>query len=224
VNTLVELRSAIYLMLTNETAGSLLKRQRVKNKQSIADLCASSLVAEESFLALESDNLAHFKTMIGAEGIAKKYAKFVGLDDEFIASLVRRDYVVTIKDEETSLSQKYGNSNKQTNFDVWWYSGFIVIFISLSFFSYQLYLFFLPPKIQIIEPRQFDFRRLERVRVTIQSSPESEVYINKNRATKDESDNYYFDIDLKRGKNEIKIEAVGANGKTSMKTLTLQNN
>jgi len=116
------------------TAGWLLAKSRSDKKITLEEVNNKTYLSEDAILALEKNNLGFFSSRINAEGLAKKYAAYLGQDTEYIASLVRRDYLINSPDSFPSYN--IYASKKGKKFDVWWWSGIIIVFLTIVFFGY----------------------------------------------------------------------------------------
>jgi len=81
----------------------------------------------------------------------------------------------------------------------------------------------LPPKIKITEPNAKSFRRVEKISVKGLVDRESEVFVNGKQANVENDGVFFADVQLKRGKNNIQIQVVGANGRKTSKSLEIVN-
>ncbi len=206
-----------------KSAGSVLMRLRTNKNISINDVSRSTYISENAILALESNNLQFFQTRINAEGIAVKYAKHLGLTDvEYIAALVRRDYLINLP-ETTHLYDTLPSSNMR-KFDFWRIGGMLAVFVAVIYFGFQIYAYLLPPKITITEPSAKSFARVEKVRVEGNIDEESQITINGTHANVDDGGNFFADVKLKPGKNDIVLVVTGVNGRKAMKTIIITNN
>ena len=208
-------------MRKEKTAGSILAESRKQKSITLKQVHSDTYISEEALSAFEKNDLSFFSSRLNAEGLAKKYATYLGLDAEYIASLVRRDYIVDAPGNFPSYNIYSVSIRKK--FDFWWWSGIFVIFMSLTFFGYQVFLFLLPPKVKITEPSAKSFKRVEKISVKGVVDKESEVFVNGKQANVESDGVFFIDVALKRGKNNIQVQVVGANGKKTDKTIDIVN-
>lgn len=205
-----------------KTASSMLLEMRASKNISIKEVSESTYISESAIRAIESNNLQFFHTRSNAEGIALKYAKYLGLPEvEQIAALVRRDYLVNLPDRQ----HVYDTSDRPSarKLDLWIIGGISAIFIALLYFGFQIFAYLIPPKIIVTEPSAKSFTRVNKVRVEGNIDKESQVTINGLQANVDNNGNFFADVNLERGRNDIVILVTGVNGRTASKTITVTN-
>lgn len=203
------------------TAGTLLAKSRADKKITLDEVSKKTYLSENAILALEKNNLGFFSSRINAEGLAKKYASFLKLDEEYIASLIRRDYLISSPDSFPSYNIYAAKQGKK--FDLWWWSGIGIVFFAIIFFGYQIFLYLLPPKVKITEPSAKSFKRVEKISVKGIVDRESEVFVNGKQANVENDGVFFSDVQLKRGKNNIQIQIIGANGRETIRSLEIVN-
>lgn len=204
------------------TAGDILKRARLRNSLSLQDVEKKTFISPNTLSALENNTFGFFQSRINAELLSKKYAKFLGENEETVASLVRRDFM-----EDSALKLPYSNlyANSQVPLlDLWWKLGMVPVISAVIFFTYQVYLFVLPPKISIFEPKDVAFKRVEKIFVKGVVDMESQVSVNGKRSSIDLEGVFVSEVPLRKGENIIKVEVLGANGRKIVKEITVTNN
>ncbi len=87
------------------------------------------------------------------------------------------------------------------------------VLIFVAYFGYQLSIFLLPPNITIVSPEQTSYKRRTNITITGRTEKEAVVTIFGTRVYPNENGVFRYDLPLKKGKNSVIIEAVGANGK-----------
>ena len=88
----------------------------------------------------------------------------------------------------------------------------IVLFFG-AFFSYQIYLFSVPPKVTILEPQKTTFRREKKFTLKGTAHKETVILVNGRQAFLDDKNMFQIDIPLTEKENKVVIVATGANGK-----------
>ncbi len=204
------------------TAGDILGRARLQANLTLEDVEKSTFISQNTLKALESNSYGFFRSRINAELLAKKYAKFLGQNEETVASLLRRDF---IENSPILLSQPDLYTNpKIPRLDNGWRFGMLLVICSIIFFTYQIYLFAIPPKLLMLEPQGVEFKRVEKIFVKGTVDTESQVSVNGTRATIDLGGIFVSEVLLKKGENIIKIEVIGANGRKTNKEIKVVNN
>ncbi len=196
------------------SVGKLLKDARERKKLSLRDVEKSIKVREQFIRALEEDRWDLFTSRIYVTGILKNYSRFLGLDERKILAFFRREYerIEEIKFKE-KVSTSYLSSDSKKTIIV----GFVFVCILLAaYFSYQLFQYFRPPSIQILSPNTTTFKRELVVKVVGKTEKEAVVTIMGERIYQNKEGIFEYTMPLKQKENNLSIEVVGANGKTTI--------
>lgn len=193
------------------SVGELLKKEREKKGLTLRNVEKEIKIREKFLQAVENNNWIYFPSKIYIIGVIKNYARFLGLDAAKLIAFFRRDYG---KKEDVQFKKSVTSTylTPQTKK----LAKLVMIFISLLFigyFIYQLSQFLSPPKVIITSPTANTFRGEETITIIGKTAKESAITIYGERIypTKDGTFQYVFP--LKKGKNELLIEVIGANGR-----------
>lgn len=196
------------------SVGQILKKAREEKDLKLLDVEKEIRIREKFLQAVEDDNWDFFSSKVYINGIIKNYSRFLGLDEGKMLAFFRRDYE---KGEEvkfkTKVASKYlvPETKKLIKF------GFIIIFlIFFIYFSYQLRLSFLPPTLTVISPKQEVFKKEQKIKIEAKTDIEAEINIFGQRVYQDKNGVFQYELPLKKGKNELIIEIIGANGKKAI--------
>ena len=200
-------------MFHQETAGVLLKRARLAKALSPETISEQSGIDVESLTALEQGNWGVFNARIHAVGLSKKYATVLGLDPEYIGSLIRRDFV--LNSPAHVMEYDFAEDKRQDNRDYAKPMAILILIVAFIFFSYQVALSLKPPSIQLISPNALRLKAVDKVLVKGKTDSETEVLINDQPAFVEKDGAFYKEVMLKRGSNPVRIRAIGANGRTA---------
>jgi len=164
--------------------------------------------------ALEKEKWSAYTSKTYIFGHLRKYCDFLGLDNEKIVALFRRDYIA----EENPKFRKRVSSHYFTphKVKVMRYLVALAILLVGSYFSFQIYIFTKNPKIEIIEPKEFTFTRESQMRIVGKTEKEVIVKINGDQVYPDKEGKFSFDLPLPNDSNSLQIEVEGANGKKTI--------
>jgi cytoskeletal protein RodZ len=193
------------------SVGTLLKNTRERKKISLRDVEKHIKIRERFIIALEEDRWNMFTSKIYIMGILKNYARFLSLDEQKILAFFRREYEKKddVRFKERISGRYISSDSKKTIF-----TGFIILGILFIFyFSFQLYQYIKPPKIEILSPTVSVFKRESTITVVGKTEKEAMVMILGERVYQNKEGIFEYVLPLKQKNTVLSIEVVGANGK-----------
>lgn len=204
------------------TVGGILKREREKQKMSLDEVEKTIKVRKKFLEAIERDDWTLFSSKIYITGVIKNYAKVLNLPEDKVLAFFRREYAKKdVTGFQTKVPSKLLDSGTKR------YLGYglgLLVFVFVLYFGYQLFLFFAPPDVEIVSPKETTFKRVEKIKIAGKTEPEAQIMIFGNRIYQDKDGDFTYDYPLKKGKNFLVVEVTGANGKktTISKEYTLR--
>lgn len=202
------------------TIGELLKNQREKAGYTFQQIEKITKIRSKNLEAIEQSNWGQFSSHTYVIGMVRSYGKFLGIDEEKLLGIFRREYEQ--KDEirsESKMQKKHFIPYAQRVFKV---IVIMVIIALMSYFGYQLKLFLSPPHIIIISPKQTVFKSEKKVELVGKTEKESIVTVNGERVYQNRENVFRIFIPLANAENKVVIEVVGANGKKTVLHKTLK--
>lgn len=196
------------------TVGEILQTERLKKSLSLKDIEKKIRVREKFLRALEQNDWRIFSSKIYISGIIRNYSAVLGLNPEKMLAFFRREYA---RKEDITFKKRI--TNKQLTPQARKYFIFGISLISLIFclyFGYELFRYLSPPKIEILFPLETTIKRENKVRVVGKTEKETLITIFGERIYQDKEGVFTYDFPLKPGKNTLRIEVIGANGKKSI--------
>lgn len=192
------------------TAAERLKETRISKNLSIEDVSKATKIKTSFIVDIEAGEYGKLPSISYAQGFVRNYADFLGLNEEDILPLFRREfdaektYKVLPKGfearEEFSLSRiKLGQTI------------IFIAFILIVFFSYIFYQYryaFLNPPLYIVFPKDGSIVRSSEVTVVGRTDSNATVYVNDNSVTVDSNGNFQKVVNVFPGKTVIDIKAV----------------
>ncbi len=196
------------------TAGQILRKERNKKGILLSEIEKEIRVRKKFLKAIENNNWDVFPSKIYIIGVIKNYSKFLGLDHKRMIAFFRRDYE---KSEEIKFKTKVPSGYLASDTKKIIYFGIIFIFlIFVSYFGYQLKLYFSPPKIAILSPKKNNFRLEKKIKIVGKADKESQIVILGEKVYQNKEGKFSYFFPLMEGRNELKIEVIGANGKKTI--------
>lgn len=195
------------------TVGEILQTERLKKNLGLKDIEKKIRVREKFLRALEQNDWRIFSSKIYISGIIRNYSAVLGLNPEKMLAFFRREYA---RKEDITFKKRI--TSKHLTPQTRRYFVFGISLVSLLFFlyfGYELFRYLSPPKIEIVAPLGATIKRENRVRVVGKTEKEAVITIFGDRVYQNREGIFTYDFPLKPGKNTLKIEVIGANGKKS---------
>lgn len=196
------------------TTGEILQRERQNKKLTVEQVEKETRIRKKNLTAVEENDWSHFPSKTYILGVIKSYGKFLGLDEEKLSAFFRREYE---QKEDISFKQRVSKSyltpEKRKVF-------FLVIGAIITsfvlYFGYQIKLYFTPPFVAIMTPKESVFHRQDKIELVGKTEKEAVVMVNGERVFQDKNNIFRIKIPLTKEKNDVIIEATGANGKKTI--------
>ncbi len=196
------------------TVGEILQKQRLKKNLTISDIEKKTKIRAKYLLALEKNNFSFFSSKIYIIGVIKNYSRILGLDEKKVLAVFIRDYE---KKEEISFKKKINEDYLKPEAKKILRVIFIFLgTIFLIYFFYQIYIYFSPPKLEILSPKQTVFKTEEKIKIIGKTDKEALIIIGNQRIYQNKEGVFEYDFPLKKGENILKIELTGVNGRKSI--------
>lgn len=196
------------------SVGEILKKQRERLKIDLLDVEKEIKVRQKFLSAVEKNNWGIFSSKVYISGIIKNYSLFLGLDPNNILAFFRRDYE---RQESIRFKRKLAGHYFAPETRKIFIAILVLIFVLFfGYFGFQLKLYFSPPKISILSPKTEIFQKKDRVKILAKTEKDANVSIFGERIYQNSDGLFEFNFPLKKGKNELKIEVIGANGKKTV--------
>jgi len=196
------------------SVGQVLKKAREEKGLKLLDVEKEIKVREKFLKAVEEENWNFFSSKVYIGGIIKNYSRFLNLEESKMLAFFRRDYERAEEVKfKTKVASKYlvPQTRKLIKF-----AFFILFLIFFIYFGYQLTLSFFPPKVIIISPTTQVFKNEQKIKIEGKTEKEAQINIFGERVYQNNDGIFQYEFPLKKGKNELSIEVVGANGKKAV--------
>lgn len=196
------------------TVGELLKNERLHKNLTLKQAEKALRVREKFLAALEDNNWNDFSSKVYVAGLIKNYSNFLGVNTQKALLLFRRDYEKKedIRFKKRTSSAYLASPTRRLAAA----ALMLVLFLFGLYFTYQLKLFLEPPKTTIVSPQRSTFRSGEKITIIGETDKDAAITIFGERVYQDTKGTFTYDFPIKQGKNELIIQTVGANGRTSI--------
>lgn len=190
-------------------AGEKLKEARLEKGISLEKVSKATKIKEEFLELIEKGEYKKLPSASYAQGFVRNYAEFVGLNEEEIMAIFRREfdedraYRVLPKGFETDefpvTKLRFGRA---------FYLSLFLLALFAGFLLYQYRYSFLNPSLTIISPKDMSTVNSSSLRVIGKTDPNSTVYINSDLVSLDSSGNFTKTITVFPGIAVIDVKVV----------------
>lgn len=191
-------------------AGSRLQEVRLSKDLNLEQVSKATKIKSSFLDAIEKGEYDKLPSVSYAQGFVKNYAKFLGLSEDEIMPLFRREFDedknFRVLPKEFEKSEEFSLSKfklKQT------FVVIIIIFLFLlGYIAYQYRFAILPPMLSIDSPKDNSSVSSSQILVKGKTDSNATVYINSDAVTVDVNGIFKKTIDVFPGKATITIRAI----------------
>jgi len=196
------------------SVGSILKKEREKKGLLLIDIEKQIKVREKYLKAIEEEDWNFFSSKIYITGILKNYSRVLNLDHKKILAFFRRDYA---KKEEVKFKRKVSSNSLTSETRKFLKFGLIILTLFfISYFIYQLKIYFSPPSFTLLTPKVKNFTIEKNIEITGKTDKDTMITIAGERIYQNKNGIFTYKFSLNEGENKITINLIGANGKKTM--------
>ena len=195
------------------SVGTILKRERERKGLLLSDIEKQIKVREKYLKAIEDENWNYFSSKIYITGILTNYSKVLNLDQKKVLAFFRRDYE---KKEEVKFKRKVQSGYLNSETKIFFKIGLIILTLFfISYFIFQLKIYFSPPSFTLIKPTVSNFTIEKNIKITGKTDKDTSVTISGERIYQSKEGIFTYEYSINEGENKLVINLIGANGKKS---------
>ena len=193
------------------SVGSILKNEREKKGLLLINIEKQIKVREKYLKAVEEEDWSFFSSKIYITGILKNYSRVLNLDEKKILAFFRRDYE---KKDDVRFKKKVTSAYLTSETKKFFKLGVIILSVFfVSYFAYQLKIYFSPPNFTLLSPTTKNFSIEKNVKIIGKTDRDTSIVIAGERIYQNKEGIFNYELSLNEGNNKIIINLVGANGK-----------
>lgn len=206
-----------------KSIGQILCEARIAKKMEIADIARITRIRPQFLLALEADDYSQLPSGTIARGFIKNYSQFLGLSENQILSVFRRDFVEN--PEGRILPRGIGSPISEAS--LWTPKTTIIAIVTTIITLFTVYIFYQyktftgAPPLTINTPQDQARTSENTIEITGNTDPEAVISIDSKTIALDKGGTFHFRIPLNLGENKVTIVAASKFGKTKSATLTI---
>jgi cytoskeletal protein RodZ len=190
-------------------SGEKLQEVRLEKGLDLEDVAKATKIKTEFLSYIENGEYQKLPSASYAHGFVRNYARFLGLPDEEILAIFRREF-----DEDKAYKVLPKSLEQREDFPIFKFkirqAVLLSVIVLLFFIGYLVFQYrdaFLNPPLEITSPKEGTILSSQ-IKVTGKTDPNSTIYIDKDAVTVDQSGNFEKVINVFPGKVTITVKAV----------------
>jgi cytoskeletal protein RodZ len=206
-----------------KSIGQILQEARVTKKMEIVDIARITRIRPQFLMALEADDYSQLPSGTIARGFIKNYSQFLGLSENQILSVFRRDFIEN--PEGRILPRGIGSPISQTS--LWTPKTTIIAIITTLLTLFATYIFYQyrtytgTPPLNIERPTDQARTQEATIEIAGDTDPDAVLSVDGKTIALDKGGTFRFRIPLNLGENKVTIVAASKFGKTKSASLTI---
>jgi len=190
-------------------SGEKLQQARLEKGFSLEDVAKATKIKTEFLVFIENGEYQKLPSPSYASGFVRNYARFLGLPDEEILAIFRREF-----DEDKAYKVLPKGFAEKQDFPLVQFkvrqAVLIAVIILLFFSGYLLFQYrdaFLNPPLTVTSPQEGAITSSQ-IKIAGNTDPNATVYVNSDAVTVDQDGNFEKVINVFPGKTTISVKAV----------------
>lgn len=200
------------------TIGQILKEERERKFYTLEEVEKATKIRKEFLEALEKGEYQRLPPATFIQGFIKNYGKFLGLDEQKLLAIFRREF--SDQKHPPKILDSFSNPLEKGKFKLTpaKFLGGLILGLVIIFFIYLWieYRFLVDsPFLEILSPTDQMSTQLSAVEVSGRTDPEAKVKINDQEIQVDISGRFTQEITLTENVNFLKITSTSKSGKVT---------
>lgn len=200
----------------------ILREERERKGLSLEEVEKTTKIRKEFLIAIEEGKFHNLPSESYALGFVKNYASFLGLSENKIAPLFRREYKTDKIQVVPEFRKKQGSFSKKYFFNTKAFVIFSALILVLVYVAFQYGSLLFGPKLSIEKPKDKSTISGNIVEVSGKTDPYATVLVDDGEAYVNISGNFKKTLYVFEGDKTIKIVAKNRFGKETKKTLKIK--
>lgn len=199
-----------------------MQQKRLEKSLSLEDVAKATKIKTEFLSYIENGEYQKLPSASYAHGFVRNYAKFLGLPDEEILAIFRREF-----DEDKAYRVLPKGLEQGEEFPLFKFkirqAVLLAVIVILFFIGYLLFQYrdaFLNPPLEITSPKEGTIL-FSQIKVTGKTDPNATVYVDKDAVSVDQNGNFQKVINVFPGKVTITVKAVNKFSKETEKNVEI---
>ncbi|HUD09931.1 MAG TPA: helix-turn-helix domain-containing protein [Patescibacteria group bacterium] len=204
-------------------SGEKLQQTRLEKGLSLEDVARATKIKTQFLSYIENGEYQKLPSPSYAHGFVRNYARFLGLPDEEILALFRREF-----DEDKAYRILPRGLEEKQNFPLFKFkirqAVLLSVIVLLLFIGYLLWQYrdaFLNPPLEITSPKAGTVLSSQ-IKITGKTDPNTTVYVDKNVVAVDQDGNFQKVINVFPGETTITVRVVNKFSKQTQKSVEIE--
>lgn len=200
-----------------------MQQKRLEKSLSLEDVAKATKIKTEFLSYIENGEYQKLPSASYAHGFVRNYAKFLGLPDEEILAIFRREF-----DEDKAYRVLPKGLEQGEEFPLFKFkirqAVLLAVIVILFFIGYLLFQYrdaFLNPPLEITSPKAGTVLSSQ-IKITGKTDPNTTVYVDKNVVAVDQDGNFQKVINVFPGETTITVRVVNKFSKQTQKSVEIE--
>ncbi|HUD04582.1 MAG TPA: helix-turn-helix domain-containing protein [Patescibacteria group bacterium] len=201
-------------------SGEKLQQARIEKGFSLEDVARATKIKTQFLSYIEDGEYQKLPSPSYAHGFVRNYARFLGLPDEEILALFRREF-----DEDKVYKVLPKGFGEKQEFPLFKFKirqavllSVLIIVVLIGYLLWQYREAFLNPPLEITSPQNGNTSSSQ-VKITGKTDSNATVYVDQNAVTVDQDGSFQKVINVFPGKTTITVKAVNKFGKVTQQAV-----
>ena len=201
-------------------SGEKLQQARIEKGFSLEDVARATKIKTQFLSYNEDGEYQKLPSPSYAHGFVRNYARFLGLPDEEILALFRREF-----DEDKVYKVLPKGFGEKQEFPLFKFKirqavllSVLIIVVLIGYLLWQYREAFLNPPLEITSPQNGNTSSSQ-VKITGKTDSNATVYVDQNAVTVDQDGSFQKVINVFPGKTTITVKAVNKFGKVTQQAV-----
>lgn len=198
--------------------GEKLCEERIKKGYALEEVSKATKIRISFLLAIEKREYNKLPSGTYAHGFVRNYAKFLGLPEDNILSLFKREYDDSIYSKVLPDGLVGGNDFPLSKFKITQTLKILplILIALLAYIVFQYRSAIFNPMLSVSSPKENSIIFSQKVTVVGKTDPNVTIFVNNETASLDKDGNFKKTINVFPGKAKITIKAVNNFNKTTV--------
>lgn len=193
-----------------------MKEARVGSAKSVLYVAGRTKIRPRLIKYIEENNWDKLPTLTVTLGLARNFAAVVGVDPDFVAALVRRDYKREEEIKPAARTKEFLRRFSWTPKTTLFLLLALVVLVFGSYLVRQYIVFVSPPPLSVLTPQEGERITGSEFTVKGETRPEASVRVNNQPADIDDEGKFKAEIELFKGEQKIIVESSSRSGKKTV--------
>lgn len=197
------------------TPGEILKSRRKSLGKTVFEVSQDTRILEKYIKQLEANDFEAFDSPVFARGFIKIYSEYLGLDDEKVIALFRREGKEIFERQRSKKKKKLNIKYTDLTKYILYLTTLVIISLFIFYTAVQIKLYQEQPTLNIITPITGYTSEIGTISIEGTSIKQADIFVNSNKI-ENNNGNFKGEIALNEGENTLTIKAINQRNKNKI--------